>query len=756
MNKLMNIAMVAVLLPIVSFADAPTNTYVVPAGGSTPTTPYDTWATAANEIRTAADAVATHGLVTIVSGDYSGEAKPMTPKQAVEMRIVDAVDSTAPGTATIRSPLFGFNVANTDPNCHALTVSKGTMKLPSGTSNLFSDGASDGGTSFSGAKTNFRMTFTGSETLLDLSGKGFYCGYHANGDRIRFSDNAKMTVKTLFVGMTSPVANNTKVIVDSGASVTCTDVNGVATRIGDVTTGCSLTVSNATFSTPTLTVGVNDTTVRNHRVTVCGSADATLKVSNTLTLCNDSTLEMNMSAAPLTGYSSGKGLVYAANVSCNSNSTFQITGLETLAQRLEEAGQKTFSAYALFKYGGTGAPLVIGDGTLARLKESVAAVPGFSVSVGTHIQLKWVWPPKPHTFVVPEGTEGVVPTERYLTWATASTNILLAVQQTAANGLVTITNGTYSADAKLVDSRAVNLEVVDYENPTGAGEATVGYTFFWNAVANPTDDPNVNSVTLAKGTFNCRGSNDGVFVDYARNGSEGTMMNARFTVAGENTVLDTLTKPLYIGFMMKGIRAIVTDMAQLKTGTIYIGQSGNSGNSGLTVANGGSVSNASQIRVGEKCAGCYLAVSNGALASESISLDETAQAHGVVATISGSNSVVTCSSSFTATGNSKLRFNVADAPLAGYVTVPLSVKNLNFAEDSALEIVGADGLLARMAEADVGYVKLVLATASGTLSISDEKLAAARATLPERVRLSAERGKLVLRLGERGMTLIVR
>ena len=752
MNKLMSMAMAAVLLPTVSFADAPANTYVVPAGGSTPTDPYETWVTAANEIRTAADAVATHGLVTIVSGDYSGEAKPLTPKQAVEMKIVDAVDSTAPGTATICSPLFGFNVANTDPNCHALTVSKGTMKLSSGASNLFSDGTADGGSAYSGAKSNFRMHFTGSETHLDLSGKTFYCGYNSSGSQFRLSDNAKLTMATLLLGMTSTGGYDTKFIVDSGASVTCSS----GTQIGDQTTGCTLTISNATYSTPSLTVGATDLKARSHRVIVCGSADATLKGSGTLTLRNDSTLEMNVAETPLAGYSSSKGLVYFGNVSCNSNATLQVTGLETLAQRLEEADQKTFSTYVLFKYGGTGEPLVLGDGTLARLKESVAAVPGFSVSVKTHVQLNWSRPPKPHTFVVPEGTEGNVPTEQYLTWATASTNILLAVQQTAANGLVTITNGTYSADKQLVDSRAVNLEVVDYESPTGAGEATIGFTFFGNAVANPTDDPNVNSVTLSKGTFKCAGSKDGVFVDYLRSGSYGAMMNARFVVTGEDTVLDTLTTPLYIGFLMKGIRATVTDRAQMKTGQIYIGLSGNSGSSGLTVSNGGSVSNINGVLVGNESTGCYLTVSNGTLASSTISLDKAGMTHGIVATIAGSNSVVTCSSSFTATGDSKLRFNVADAPLAGYATVPLSAKNLNFNEDSALEIVGADALLARMAEADVGYVKLVLATASGTLSISDEKLTAARATLPERVRLSAEGGKLVLRLGERGMTLIVR
>lgn len=144
------------------------------------------------------------------------------------------------------------------------------------------------------------------------------------------------------------------------------------------------------------------------------------------------------------------------------------------------------------------------------------------------------------------------------------------------------------------------------------------------------------------------------------------------------------------------------------------------------------------------------------MTTSSISLDKADAAHGVLATIAGSNSVVTCSGDFTAYGNATLRFNVADAPLAGSATAPLSVKNLNFNEDSALGIVGAEALLARMAEADVGYVKLVLAAASGTLSISDEKLAATRATLPERARLSAEGGKLVLRLGEKGMSVIVR
>ena len=330
------------------------------------------------------------------------------------------------------------------------------------------------------------------------------------------------------------------------------------------------------------------------------------------------------------------------------------------------------------------------------------------------------------------------------------------MQQTAANGLVTITNGTYSTDNKLVDSRAVNLEVVDYENPTGAGEATIGFTFFWNAVANPTDDPNVNSVTLSKGTFKCAGSKDGVFVDYRRDGgSNGTMMNARFTVTGENTVLDTLTTPLYIGFLLKGIRATVTDRAQMKTGQIYIGLNANGASSGLTVANGGSVSN-SGVRVGELSAGCYLTVSNGTLVSSSVSLDKTGMTHGIVATIAGSNSVVTCSSAFTAWGDSKLKFDVADAPLTGYATVPLSVKDLNFNEDSALEIVGADALLDRMSEADVGYVRLKLAAASGTLSLSDAKLAAARATLPEKARLSVEGGKLVLRLGEKGLMVILR
>ena len=49
----------AVVLPVVSFADMPATVYVVPTGtdGNTPTEPYDTWTTAANGIRTAADQV---------------------------------------------------------------------------------------------------------------------------------------------------------------------------------------------------------------------------------------------------------------------------------------------------------------------------------------------------------------------------------------------------------------------------------------------------------------------------------------------------------------------------------------------------------------------------------------------------------------------------------------------------------------------------------------------------------------------------
>ena len=74
---------------VASSASGAATTYVVPAGteGNTPTAPYDTWATAANSPRTAADATDAGGTIYILGGNYPA-ANRIAPEANVHVKIM--------------------------------------------------------------------------------------------------------------------------------------------------------------------------------------------------------------------------------------------------------------------------------------------------------------------------------------------------------------------------------------------------------------------------------------------------------------------------------------------------------------------------------------------------------------------------------------------------------------------------------------------------------------------------------------------
>ena len=752
MNKLMITVTMAAVLPVVSLADMPNTTYVVPAdtAGNTPTEPYDTWAKAANVVRTATDVTATNGLVLVAGGDYSGSSLAIAPKQAVEMQIVDSVGGSAPGTATLGvSTFFTFAEANTDPNLHALTVSKGTIKTTK--SQVFTDGVDVGSY---GASANFLLTLTGADTHLDFSGKPFYCGWSCRGTTVRISDSATVAASALYIGQ-SGNSRGATVVVDSGASVTSSG----ELRIGEEVADCALIVSNGYVNSGTVYVGKSDADTSARLVLAGGTSDGPVYRSNqTIYLRQGSTLELNVAEAPVAGYSPAYTMVYIAGWNIHEAAKIELSGLAQLKTRLRAAGKRTYSTQLICKWGGDSI-LSIPASVWAKTVESASAVLGFSVSYsGPYMTLSYKEPGYSETFVVEAGTEGNVPTEYYDTWATAANNVLDAATCTEPGGTVTVASGTY-LDGDIVGDKAVNIQAVVSSEDETAGVVTLRNTFFKKGTTNVAKDPLVNSVTLKKGTFNCSGSTTGVFVE--NSGVWGAVANCRFNVTGAETVFNAQDLPFYIGFSMQGTEAMFTDGATANLGAIYVGESGTAANSGLLVLNGARV-NGDTVLVGQVSNGDFIVVSNATLSVGSFTIGDTGTSHGENMTIGGSNAVVSCSGAFTASGNATLRFDVADAPVGGgYATPLLRATSVKLQGNSSLKIVGAFEMLARIEAKGVdGRTKLVLAEATGStgaLEISDEQLAAARADLPENATLACYGKKLILKIGKPlGLAVIVR
>ena len=74
---------------VASSASGAATTYVVPEGtpGNTPTEPYDSWATAANNPRAAADATDADGTIYILGGNYPASNR-IAPEANVHVKIM--------------------------------------------------------------------------------------------------------------------------------------------------------------------------------------------------------------------------------------------------------------------------------------------------------------------------------------------------------------------------------------------------------------------------------------------------------------------------------------------------------------------------------------------------------------------------------------------------------------------------------------------------------------------------------------------
>ena len=89
MGQFSHLVAAMVAMCTVFSASGAATTYVVPEGtpGNTPTAPYDSWATAANDPRVAADATDADGTIYILGGNYPASNR-IAPEANVHVKIM--------------------------------------------------------------------------------------------------------------------------------------------------------------------------------------------------------------------------------------------------------------------------------------------------------------------------------------------------------------------------------------------------------------------------------------------------------------------------------------------------------------------------------------------------------------------------------------------------------------------------------------------------------------------------------------------
>ena len=610
-------------------ASAAATTYVVPVGtaGNSPEAPYDTWATAANDPRTAADATDKDGTVYILGGNYSSYQR-ITPEQNVHVRIVatQATDG-APGEMTIGEVLAGHS-GSAAGDVRLFQVDYGTIKMaPSSSGNAFTEYVSGGAW---GARAGERLVLAGEQTTLDTTAAtSTYIGYSVRGYDVTVRDGASLLTRYCAVN-SQKTAMDLNFMIANGATVTCD--GSLDFSNGAITNGV-LTVSNATLNVNrSITVGKDGSSSLIRLVT---AGERPLMYAGVASSVNgdDCTLIINVSEAPLSGYAErtvgGVATRAAIRVTgsfrVRNGATFELEGVAPLSARLLEERQLTGS-WTLIE--ATGDELLIGAERIAAVNAQLAkeGLGDFTlVQNGKTLLLDYVYTPKT-VYVVPGGTAGNTPAFPYDTWDLAANFVKTAAQEVAVGGKVVIASGTYDPNpgssalwTSFPSQRAIFRAVASESDPS-PGKVTLANRGFASGYTN-TDYSRYN-VTFEYGTFSfALNSANQSFLEYSVS-SWGVKSNCRLTVSGEKTVLDQseATDGFFIGYTTKNAVLHMTDHAQGLFEDLNLGGNANGVGAKLVVDDSATVINSNWLGMGGAAHDVRVIVSNACLQTKTLQI----------------------------------------------------------------------------------------------------------------------------------------
>ena len=205
--------------------------------GNTPGFPYDSWALAANSVKTGAQAVAYGGTMVIASGTYdpnpgSGLLWNSFPDRRAVLRAVESESDPSPGRVTLARNGFGSGYKNTDPDRFNVTLAYGTF--------TFATNAS--------GQCFLEYTVSGSQTVLDNSGAEFYVGMTCYNTTLHVTDHARSQAWRVYAGGVN--GRGAKILIDSSAALTTSGNFYLANGAKDIT----VTVSNATLQADSVAV----------------------------------------------------------------------------------------------------------------------------------------------------------------------------------------------------------------------------------------------------------------------------------------------------------------------------------------------------------------------------------------------------------------------------------------------------------------------------------------------------------------------
>ena len=735
----------ATLLPIVSFADLVPTVYVVPEGtaGNSPTAPYDTWAKAANDIVTAAEAVETHGVVKVLSGAYPSPSGYITTR-AYELQVLDSVYSDAnPGVITLTSPIANDLPADDDPSHHLVNVTSGTVVFSD--TNVFFDGPEQGQNYR--AVANCKMTISGMATVLNAANSDLYSGYWSDGSRITFTKNAQCRFNSVYLCQGWGGSDST-LIVEDGASMELTGRLWAGASAGSKAT---VVVSNATINAGSQgyvfgTSGEEKQT----RVVLAGSAPI-LKSNYSANFRGDTELTIDIAEMPVTGYVDRP--LFNTELLFDDTTCICIEGVESLRSRLRMAGVTSLKSEIATGWAG-GNSIVIPDEVLVAANGRLAGT-GFSLEVnGAHMYLNYVEQGGFGTNVY-LNADNANPQPPYDSWSRAATTLADARFFLAKGGTVIMASGTY-AQNPVAPEMAATFKAVSEQESELPGTVVLGSTIF-SGIAGTNVDPQRHILTLALGTFLVPDS-EIIFLD----SSGGNNSSNRLVVSGAETVFSDLYHTMYIGYAAQNTQLVVKDGAKCYASTIYSGRSGSGAGSTITVKDGGHLGIAGTLSMGVNSSDAKFVIDNATAVAKSIqcgssgtALDERIVLKGAAPYFESKEGSVNMS------GNSTLEIDVSDFKLGAIddKEARIYVAQFDMNDETSFVLSGIENLAKRLNDDEDAPRRITYPLIRGWLSLNltDAKLTCARAALPKGWELIKENNILYLKAHKsRGLVITLR
>lgn len=737
---------VALLLPALALADAPQTVYVRPAGENTPAEPYASWETAANDIRTAANGVAAGGIVKIASGDYSANTGGLAGHQATVFEAVDPAND-APGAVTVGYMLLDHVGDCPAPDANRLTLRKGVFTMHRPSDQIYLDVGS--GTSKAASNT---VVVTGAGTKLVTTGRSLNIGYYMKGSCLRFTDHAVGELGPIFVSKNEEDSVGATLIVEDGACVT--NSSGGQAYFGYNGSEAHVVVSNGELVLRGQTLLGSST---KHDTTLyVGGATPSVDCSSQLKFLGDSVTTVDMAEAPLEGYA--KPPIKINQIFYRSTCTFNVAGLDVLEQRLAHAPIAR-SRWTILQATNIGD----GDATRLPLQELVenlqawfrANHPNFTFERTGTCTFVVSWN-RPAVFVVPEGTDGVVPTPPYDTWATASTNISQAADYVGDNGLVTILEGTYP-ESRYTKNYPVRYRIVkDTDDPT-PGTAILNATMMgYGTKAWSTGWDRTGYFT--SGTFHLNPAASGnAFLEHNGDGW-GTDSRTHWVATGPDTVIDAAGKIVYVGYTARSAVFELLDGAQIRSSGAEISSGGNIINALYVIGDGAVHTNAGYSYIctaSDRVTALTMVISNGTFVTSTSSIDNNTQPNDTKIQFKGAKPLFRAGGNVNLRGDAEITFDLSEAAFEGYKAFDVASVN-DFSDDVTFVVDGVAELKARLAAAGVSAARLTLVSSrNGTLPDAlKTKLAAV--TLPGGCVIRFRGGDAVLCIGNNGLMMVFR